>query len=269
MTLTSKTLAALVVALLFGGIFFSSAMGWWQTESTKEAAKITTGEFTGQANPTDIRGSYTFGDVEKNFAVPAAVLAEAFGIQDSNPAAFAVKGLEGMYANSGQEVGTASVRLFVALYKGMPYDLSTDIYLPESAIEMLRARNLTSEQTAYLAKHTVTNLGAAPATSVPSAPQATQAPSAQSAPQATQVPAAQPTPKAETPGASSTDRVVKGVTTFADVLGWGVSQATIEKVLGMPMPAAPGMKVKDYCTEKGLNFETIRPGLQAEVDKVK
>ena len=261
MTLTSKPLAALVVALLFGGIFFSSAMGWWQTESTKEAAKITSGEFAGRANPADIRGSYTFGDVEKNFGISPAALAEAFGIKDSNPAAFAVKGLEGMYANSGQKVGTASVRLFVALYKGMPYDLSTDIYLPESAVEMLRARNLTSEQTAYLAKHTVPNLGAAPVTSVPGAPQAT--------PQATQAPSAQSTPKAEAPGASSTDRVVKGVTTFADVLSWGVSQATIEKVLGMPMPAAPGMKVKDYCTETGLNFETIRPALQAEMDKVK
>ena len=258
MTLTSKTLAALVAAILFGGIFFSSAMGWWQTESTKEAAKITSGEFAGQANPADIRGSYTFGDVEKNFGVPPTVLAEAFGVKDSNPATFAVKGLEEMYADSGQEVGTSSVRLFVTFYKSMPYDLSTDIYLPESAATILRTRNLSSEQTAYLAKHTVPNLGAAPATS---APQAT--------PQATQAPSAQSTPKAETPGASSTDRVVKGLTTFADVVGWGVSQATIENVLGAPMPAASGMKVKDYCTEKGLNFETIRPALQAEVDKVK
>jgi hypothetical protein len=258
MTLTSKTVAALVVAILFGGIFFSSALGWWQTESTKEAAKIPSGEFAGQANPADIRGSYTFGDVEKNFAVPAAVLAEAFGVQDSNPAAFAVKGLEGMYMGSAQEIGTASVRLFVAFYKGMPYDLSTDTYLPESAAVILRARDLSSEQAAYLAAHTVPNPGTAPATSAP-----------QTAPQATQAPATQPTPKAETPAASSTDRTIKGATTFADVLGWGVSQATIEKVLGMPMPAAPGMKVKDYCTEKGLNFETIRPALQAEVDKVK
>jgi hypothetical protein len=262
MTLTSKTLAALVAAILFGGIFFSSAMGWWQTESTKEAAKITSGEFAGQANPADIRGSYTLGDVEKNFGISPAVLAQAFGIQDSNPAAFAVKGLEGMYADSGQEVGTASVRLFVALYKGLPYDLSTDIYLPESAVEMLRARNLTSEQAAYLAKHTVLNLGAAPA-NAPSAPQTT--PQAQ----ATQSPSAQSTPKAETPAASSTDRSVKGTTTFVDLLGWGVSQVTIEKVLGTSMPAAQVTKIKDYCTEKGLNFETIRPALQAEVDKVK
>jgi len=257
MTLTSKPLAALVVVILFGGIFFSSAMGWWQTESTKEAAKITSGEFAGQANPADIRGSYTFGDVEKNFAVPAAVLAEAFGIKDNNPAAFAVKGLEGMYSTSGQEIGTSSVRLFVAFYKGMPYDLSTDTYLPESAAVILRARNLSSEQAAYLAAHTVPNPGTAPATSAP-----------QTAPQATQAPAAQPTPKAETPATSSTDRTVKGTTTFGDLLGWGVSQATIEKVLGTSMPAAQVTKIKDYCTEKGLNFETIRPALQAEVDKV-
>jgi hypothetical protein len=170
MTLTSKPLAALVVVILFGGIFFSSAMGWWQTTATKEAAKITSGEFAGQANPADIRGSYTFGDVDKNFGVPPAVLAEAFGVQDSNPVAFTVKSLEGMYTGSAQEIGTASVRLFVAFYKGMPYDLSSDIYLPESAAVILRAHNLSSEQLAYLAKHTVPNMGAAPATSMPSAP---------------------------------------------------------------------------------------------------
>ena len=147
MTLTSRTLAAVVVVILFSGIFFSSAMGWWQTVSTKEAAKITGGEFAGQANPADIRGSYTFGDVDKNFGVPPAVLAEAFGVQDSNLTAFPVKSLEGMYTGSAQEIGTASVRLFVALYKGMPYDLSTDIYLPESAATILRTRNLSSEQT--------------------------------------------------------------------------------------------------------------------------
>ncbi len=254
MTLTSKTLAALVAVILFGGIFFSSAMGWWQTESTKEAAKITSGEFVGQANPADIRGSYTFGDVDKNFGIPPAVLAEAFGVKDSDPAAFTVKGLEGMYTGSIQEIGTASVRLFVAFYKGMPYDLSTDTYLPESAATILRTRTLSSEQAAYLAAHTVPNLGTAPATSAP-----------QTAPQATQAPATQPTPKAETLATSSTDRTIKGTTTFVDLLGWGVSQATIEKVMETSMPSAQVTKIKDYCTEKGLNFETIRPALCSQV----
>jgi hypothetical protein len=264
-TLTSKTLAPIVVAILFGGIFFSSAMGWWQTTSTREAAKITSGEFAGQANPADIRGSYTFGDVEENFGITPAVLAEAFGIKDSDPAAFAVKSLEGIYSSAGQEIGTSSVRLFVAFYKGMPYDLSTDIYLPESAAAILRARTLTTEQAAYLAKHTVPNPSAAPATS---APQSTQAPPTP-APQSTRSPSTPSTPKAETPGASSADRAVKGTTTFADVLGWGVSKATIEQVLGTSMPSAQTTKIKDYCSEKGLNFETIRPVLQAEVDKIK
>ena len=157
---------------------------------------------------------------------------------------------------------TASVRLFVAFYKGMPYDLSTDTYLPESAAVILRVRNLKNEQAVYLAAHTVPNPGTAPATSMPQT-------TPQAAPQATQAPSAQSTPKAETPAASSTDRTIKGATTFADVLGWGISQATIEKVLGTSMPATQVTKIKDYCTEKGLNFETIRPALQAEVDKIK
>ena len=38
MTLTSKPLAIIVLVILFGGILFSSGMGWWLTESTKEAA---------------------------------------------------------------------------------------------------------------------------------------------------------------------------------------------------------------------------------------
>jgi hypothetical protein len=39
-------------------------------------------------------------------------------------------------------------------------------------------------------------------------------------------------------------------------------------VMGIPMPN-PLTKVKDYCTEKGLDFETIKTALQAEVDKIK
>jgi hypothetical protein len=55
MTLNSKPLALIILVVLFGGILFSSAMGWWQTESTKEAATFSEGEFAGQPNPADIR----------------------------------------------------------------------------------------------------------------------------------------------------------------------------------------------------------------------
>ena len=127
MTLTSKPLAILVVVILFGGILLSSALGVWSTESSKQAATFTTGEFAGQANPADIRGSYTLADIEKNFGVSPDVLAKAFGIQTDNPAAFTVKELETVYADSSLEIGTSSIRLFVAFYKGLPFDLSSEI----------------------------------------------------------------------------------------------------------------------------------------------
>jgi hypothetical protein len=72
----------------------------------------------------------------------------------------------------------------------------------------------------------------------------------------------------ETPHATSTDRIVKGTTTFANLLDWGVSREAIEAALGSPMPAALGLKVKDYCTQNGLAFETVKAALQIEVDKV-
>lgn len=260
MRLTSKPLAIIIVLIMFGGIFFSSALGWWHTESTKEAAAYTEGEFAGQANPADIRGSYTFGDVEKNFGVPVALLAQAFGVQTDDPAAFAVKGLEEMYQESPQEVGTASVRLFVAFYLGLPIDLSTDMYLPESAAVILRTRSLSAEHVAYLEAHLVPDLGseaAQPADSV----QSTSQPDASTV-KLTPETIAEHTPVAE-------DGTLKGKTTFAELMEWGLKAETIEQVLGMPMPAAPGMTVKDFCSQNGLDFETIKPALQSELDKVK
>ncbi len=243
MTLNSKTLAALLVVLLFGGILASSALGWWQTESTKEPAKFTEGEFAGQANPADIRGSYTFGDIEKAFNISSATLAQAFGVASANPAAFQVKDLEALSAESAFEIGTASIRLFVAFYTGLPFDLVTaeTTYLPQSAVDILLVKgNLTSEQLAFLETHTVKS-GAAPVT---------------------------PQPESTPEAAASADYTVKGKTLFGDLIAWKVPQAVIEQVIGAPMPD-PAMKVKDYCTANGLDFEVIRPALQVEVDKVK
>jgi hypothetical protein len=240
MTLTSKPLAAIVLVILFGGILFSNGMGWWQTESTKQAATFTEGEFAGLPNPADIRGSYTFGDVENNFGVPATILAQAFGVASENPSAFGVKELETIYADQEYEIGTASVRFFVALYTGLPYEIVGDIYLPKRAVEMLKSHTtLTDEQTAYLDTHAVIldNMSAP----IPSTDNHIEI--------------------------ESTDRTLKGKTTFQEVLDWGVPQETIETIIGGPMPNLL-TKVKDYCVEQGLNFEEIRPAIQAEIDKI-
>ncbi len=245
MTLNSKALAVIIIVLLFGGIVLSSVLGWWQTESTKQPVTYTEGEFAGQANPVDIRGSYTFGDIAQAFAISPEILAQAFGVTTDDPAAFQVKNLEELYADSPVEIGTASVRLFVACYLGLPYDLTTAeaTYLPASAVEILNTQGRpTPEQQAWLATH---GAPAAPPTAAPE--------------QAT------PTPHATAEASAYT---IKGKTTFGELLQWGVPPAVIEQHLGGPLPD-PAVTLKDYASAQGLDFESLKTALQAEVDKVK
>ena len=248
MTITSKSLTIIIFVTIFGGIAFASAMGWWATESSKVPVAFAEGEFAGQANPADIRGSYTFGDISNSFDVAPAVLAQAFGVQTDDPAAFAVKELEALSASTDFEIGTTSIRLFVAYYTGLPFDTTgQEIYLPRSAAEILVAKNnLTPEQLAYLEKYTV-ELGTAN-------------------PVVAQTPAA-PSSSNES-SASSTEYTVKGKTTFGELVQWGVPQEAIETLIGASLPD-PAMTLKDYASANGLNFETLKPALQAEVDKLK
>ena len=59
------------------------------------------------------------------------VLAKALGVETvADQAAFMAKELETRYASLDKEIGTASLRLFVALYKGLPYDLTGDTCVP-------------------------------------------------------------------------------------------------------------------------------------------
>jgi len=260
MSLNSKILAVVVLVVLFGGIAVSTTLGWWATESTKTPATYTEGEFAGQANPADIRGSYTFGDVSRVFDIPAATLAQAFGVTAEDPAAFALKDLETLYLESPVEIGTASVRLFVACYRGLPYDLATaaETYVPASAAAVINAEGQpTAEQRAWLETHTAPVAAPAPAT-----PEGTVAPVETAAPEGTAAPEPVATPVA---AAEDSATRIKGRTTFGELLDWGVSQAAIEEIIGGPLPD-PAMKVKDYATAQGLDFETLKLALQAAVD---
>jgi len=260
MTLTSKPLAFIVLVIMFGGIGLSSALGWWETESTKQPAKYTEGEFAGEANPADIRGSYTFGDIANSFDVTPEILAQAFQVTTDDPAAFAIKELEEMYLDSGYEIGTNSVRLFVAYHLGLPFDTAgEDIYLPKPAANLLVNRaDLTPEQLTYVQAHTV-DVQPASGTDVETDP----AQSEESAPEVGSTPGA-----SETGTSSEEDYTIKGKTIFGDLIRWGVPKETIEQIIGTSMPD-PAMKVKDFVTANGLSFETIKTQLQVEVDKVK
>lgn len=261
MKLNSYAVAVLVIVMLFGGIGISTAMNWWQTESTKIAATYKEGEFAGQANPADIRGSYTFGDVNKNFGVSLEDLKIAFRLPaETNPALFQVKELETISATLPVEVGTASVRMFVAFYKGLPYDLITaeESYLFPEAAPILKAQNkMLPEQAAFLATHlapaageTGTQAAAATATPAPAGAQVT------------------PAPATTATVHTVTEKTVTGSTTFQNLLDWGVSSAAIEKVIGGSLPAASTV-IKDYASSKSLEFSILKTPLQVEVDKTK
>ena len=131
MKIKSITLGGALVILLFGGIMISSVFGWWQTESNKVPAKIKEGEAAGEYNPEDIRGSYGFIDISEHFEIPLETLADAFMLpNDVDPSLFKNKDLEVLYEEiieEDKEIGNASVQLFVALYKGLPFGYDEDI----------------------------------------------------------------------------------------------------------------------------------------------
>ena len=91
------------------------------------------------------------------FEIPLEELAAAFAIEQSGAAEFKVKELETLYTDPASEVGTASMRLFVAWYKGLPFELKEDSFMPAPAVEILREKaELTPEQEEYLNTHTLT-----------------------------------------------------------------------------------------------------------------
>jgi hypothetical protein len=257
MKLNSFTLAVLVVAILFGGISLSSGLKWWHTESTKEPIRYSEGAAAGQYNPADIRGSYTFGDINRLFAIPLDDLQVAFRLPaDRDAASYQLKELEALTADLAVEVGTASVRMFVAFYKSLPYDLagSEETYLFPEAAAVLKAQNtLLPEQAEYLLSHLVpeTNEVISPVVGTPDDTQAVEV--------------------QHTPAASEhvkPDKLVNGQTSFQDLLNWGVRRETLETILGDKLPA-PLTKVKDYAAQKGLEFSRLKNAFQVEVDKTK
>ena len=246
MTLRSKHIVPIVLVVFVVGIGGTMLLNLWQTTSSKVPATYTSGEFAGEYNPADIRGSYSFGDIEEVFAVPVAALAEAFAVTDAeNPAAFLCKSLEDMYgATEDGEVGTDSVRWFVALYTGLPYTPEEDTLLPSTSIAVLRERVSETELEIVRSK-TVTLSALRDSTT-----EDIQDTAAKEADTHTETEAGE----------------VKGNTTFGELQSWGVGKETIEQILGMPIGGA-GITVRDYCIEKGIEFSTVKGALQAAADQ--
>lgn len=239
MTLTHQTLGMILPAVFVIGIGASMLSGYWSTEASKIPATYTAGEAVGEYDPADIRGSYSFADIEAAFGVPAETLAQAFGFAaGGNPETILAKDLEDTIGIvDDMEVGTDAVRLFVARYLGLPFEPEDDTALPAQAVTILEeSAPLTPEQLADLSARAV-DIGAS---------------------------AGAPAPEA---GAEDEEeRVVRGMTTFGQLAEWGVSETGVADALGTE-PGPANLALRDYCTQQGIEFSTVKETLQTLVDR--
>lgn len=241
MKVKTSFVAIIIFITVFGGIALTSVLGIWNTVNTKEPARYSSGEFTGEYNPADIRGSYTFGEISKLFRIPLEDLGKAFAVKDESKfETFQCKELEAIYAESsleGKEVGTDSVRVFIALYKSLPITLNSATYLPKPAENILKTKaKLTDEQLKYLESHMFASLDTKSST--------------------------------VNPWTENTDRSIKGSTTFNELLDLGVKREDIEKILNDKIPDN-NKSVKDFAAAKGVEFSTLKEPLQKLVDSLK
>ena len=240
MTIRSKTLGIAIFAVFILGIGLSMAFNLWRTEGSKIPARFSAGEFSGQYNPAEIRGSYSFDDIAANFDVSVEVLTKAFGVSDrETPGSFQVKELESLYGalDDGGEVGTDAVRLFVARYTGLPYSANESTRIPLPAIIQLRDKLGTDELEAI--RKISVNLS--------------------------DLSGAIHDEAAAGIAHDESEQVVKGKTTYADLLDWGLTKEEIEDILGFDM-GARSEKVRDQIFEKDLEFGDYKNKLQAAID---
>ncbi|MGE4352926.1 MAG: hypothetical protein AB7D36_02430 [Oscillospiraceae bacterium] len=156
MKIKPYTAIIIVLAIFIAGIAITSAIGLWSTKSNKTPAKLTESEFSGEYDPADIRGSYTFSEISSLFNVPIEDLSAAFGFDEDDASTFKCKDLESIYGESEYEIGTGSVRMFVAYYLGLPYEPSEETFLTDTAVQILTEQgNLSEAQQRYLDDHTL------------------------------------------------------------------------------------------------------------------
>jgi hypothetical protein len=236
MTLKTNYIAPIILVTFTLGIGGTMAFNLWKTESSKLPATYTSGEFAGLANPADIRGSYSFADVNKSFGIAVTDLAKAFGVESvENPETFKCKELEDLYGDiQGGEIGTDSVRWFVALYKDLPFTPEADTLLPAPAMGLLREK-LTETQSNELRERVVPISGI------------------------------KPTTDASTDERDAEQRTVLGMTTFQQLLDWGVTEEEFETITGLPVGKS-NMALRDYFSEQGTELSSFKERLQKLVE---
>jgi hypothetical protein len=226
--------AIAVLVVMFGGIFLTIGTGHWAITREAEPIKLETGEY----DPADIRGSYTFAELEEFFAVPADLLFKAFIIpEELRKPTFQIKNMEGLFApviidGAEIEVGTDLVRVFISLYTGLPYESEETSHLPSSAVEtLIQEKKLDAEQTTYWQGH-VFEL----------------------------VPAGE-TPAEPVEEEQKETVEIKGGTTMGELLEYGLTKEQFKEITDIEMPDNTALGLRDFATEHELDMETVKTGI--------
>lgn len=237
MKIKAKTAGITFLVLMVGGIILSMITGYWATEGSRVPAKYSEGAFAGENNPADIRGSYAMADIAKAFDIPVDTLAAAFGLSgESNPRDIQVKTFEALYGIiDGKEIGTDSMRYFVALYKGLPFMAEEDTALPRPAISILRKEGAMSADELVLAEGSAVSLES------------------------------RHTSSAIEDHDDSTLREIKGKTMFSELYDWGVTKEELESITGVPVGKRTET-VREYIMNKGIEFSTVKGPIQELLD---
>lgn len=80
MKIKPQIAVAVTITVFVLGITITSVLGLWKTESTKIPAKYKEQQYSGQYNPADIRGSYTFLEISRLYNIPPEHLFTAFDV---------------------------------------------------------------------------------------------------------------------------------------------------------------------------------------------
>jgi len=246
MKIRSNYLAPIILVFFVIGITVTIFLNIWHTSSDKIPALYRSGEFKGQYDPSDIRGSYTFGDINNAFNIPLEDLAYAFAFTNvTDPAMIKAKDIEATYGRLEQgDLGPDSMRMFVAYYKGLPFNPEEGTLLPAPALSILQEKaNLTEEQIQELKEITV------------------------SFPQMKSLSAKVPGKSSEEHG-DEEEFKMRGRTTFKELLDYGITKQEIEDILNMPM-GRTGETVRDYVFNNGMEFSSVKPRFDELVESKK
>ncbi|MBS7527029.1 hypothetical protein KHM83_10085 [Fusibacter paucivorans] len=266
-----QTILIAILVIILGGIGVTMATGIWSTESTKVPVKFETGDFEGEYNPEDIRGSYTLAEIASIFEIPESILKTAFGIDESVSAdSFKSKDLETLYPEE-VEIGNDAMKAFVSLYKGIPYEL-TGLILPDAAVDIILSQSYDFDEPLRSAiertRYSIFEAQASADGDTPDGENNTLTGTIDN--ETTEfVNDASDAVENETAHETTEDEpVINGNTTFMQALDAGLSISDIEAVIGGEIPST-AMTIKDFCVNSGLSFSTVKTTLTAKIEALK